>query len=177
MTGTAPALDLTQLPADPTALFREWLEVALRHGVREPHAVSLATVDADGVPDARTLILKDVDHRGWAFAGTASSTKGRQLADNPAAALDVYWSPLMRAVRVRGPVKEAPPAECEADLAGRSAEARAAVAPGDWRLWRLQPTRVEFFQAATDRQHLRVVYIPAADGWTISVLRGEQAVR
>lgn len=177
LTGTAPILDLDDLPGEPALLFRAWLEEALRHRVPEPHAVSLATVDADGIPDARTLILKDVDDQAWAFAGTASSNKGRQLAANPAAALDVYWQPLMRAVRARGSVAEATPAECEADLAARSEAARAGVAPGDWRLWRLQPSRVEFFQGSVDRQHLRVIYESAPSGWTIRVTRGPQIVR
>ncbi|MDO5682316.1 MAG: hypothetical protein Q4G46_05760 [Propionibacteriaceae bacterium] len=97
LTGTAPALDLTQLPADPTALFREWLEVALRHGVREPHAVSLATVDADGVPDARTLILKDVDHGCHrVFRPRPSLTKARirlsTTVDWGSRKCDVAWS-------------------------------------------------------------------------------------
>ncbi|MGJ3509578.1 pyridoxine/pyridoxamine 5'-phosphate oxidase [Enemella sp. A6] len=175
LTGAAPTFDLENLPGEPVALFHAWLEEALGRQVPEPHAVTLATVDANGVPDARTLILKDVDDRGWAFAGTASSPKGRQLAANPVAALDVYWQPLMRAVRARGEVVEASPAECEADLAARSEAARVAVAEGDWRLWRLCPTRVEFFQAATDRRHLRVVYTAESDGWSISVMRGEQA--
>ena len=79
LTGTAPRLELDDLPRDPTDLFAEWLRVALEHGVPEPVAATLATVDDDGVPDARTLILKAVDARGWAFAGSATSRKGQQL--------------------------------------------------------------------------------------------------
>ena len=72
LTGTPPGIDLDDLPADPTEMFAAWLDVALDHAVPEPVAATLATVDGDGVPDARTLILKSVDARGWAFAGTAS---------------------------------------------------------------------------------------------------------
>lgn len=173
LTGTPPSLDLDALPADPVDLFHDWLGVALTHGVPEPLAATVATAGPDGVPDARTLILKGVDTAGWAFAGTASSAKGRQLAANPAAAIDLWWQPLRRAVRARGPVAEAPAEACAADLAARSEAARADVAPGDWRLWRLTPTRVEFWQGATDRRHLRVVYRPVDGGWSRTVRRGE----
>lgn len=139
LTGTPPHLDLGDLPSDPHDLALAWLDAAIDGDVPEPIAVTLATVDADGVPDARTLLLKDVDERGWAFAGTGSSRKADHLADNPAAALNLWWQPQMRAVRVRGPVVEASPQECEADLAGRSPQARAAVPPGEWRVWRVQP--------------------------------------
>lgn len=149
LTGTAPHVALQDLPGNPVALFYQWLEAALVAGVAEPHALTLATVDAEGMPDARTVILKDVDESGWAVAGAASSAKGGQLAIQPAAALSFWWQPLVRAVRVRGPVIEASRADSEADLAARSAAARSDVAPGDWTLWRVQPRRVEFWQGIT----------------------------
>ena len=171
LTGTAPPIDLRQLPTEPIALFYEWLDAAIDAHVPEPAAATLSTVDDQGMPDARTLILKDVDDVGWAFAGTASSRNGHQLAAHPAAALSIWWQPLMRAVRLRGPVVEASPHESEADLAARSEAARSAVAPGDWRLWRIQPIRVEFWQGATDRRHLRIVYT-LDDGWNLKITGG-----
>ncbi|WEK59997.1 MAG: pyridoxamine 5'-phosphate oxidase family protein [Candidatus Microbacterium colombiense] len=171
LTGTAPAWDLEALPADPTELFGEWMRAAASGGVPEPHTVTLATVDADGVPDARTLILKRVDAAGWAFASTRSSKKGEQLADVPAAALNFWWQPQVRAVRVRGRVEEASAEESAADLAARSADARAGVRDGDWVLWRLVPSRIEFWQGSRDRRHTRVVYEPTADGWTHTLIR------
>lgn len=175
LTGTAPGpVDLDGLPGDPLALFHEWWECALSAGVAEPAAATLATVDAAGLPDSRTLILKGVDAAGWAFAGPASSRKGQQLRARPAAALNLWWQPLLRAVRVRGPVVEASAEDCEADLAERSAAARAAVAPGDWRLWRLRPDRFEFWQGSPDRQHVRVIYHREANQrWRMDVTRGE----
>lgn len=175
LTGAAPDLDLDSLPSDPVELFTTWLDAALAADVPEPIAVTLATVDRDGVPDARVLLLKDVDERGWAVAGTASSRKGEQLADRPAAALSMWWQPQMRAVRVRGPVVEATPEECAADLAARSPEARAGVGPGDWRLWRIQAERVEMWQGSPDRRHIRIVYTRAGDTWERTVDRGENA--
>ena len=171
LTGMAPEVDLERLPTDPTSLFYEWLDAAVHARVPEPAAATLSTVDDRGLPDARTLIVKDVDSSGWAFAGTASSSKGQQLAAHPVAALAIWWQPLVRAIRLRGPVSEASPEDCEADLAARSEAARAAVAPGDWRLWRIQPTRVEFWQGATDRRHVRIVYT-LDGGWNLNVTGG-----
>lgn len=143
LTGSPPALHPESVTGDPLALFLNWITGAAEAGVAEPHAATLATVDADGVPDARTLILKDVDERGWAFAGTRSSAKGRQLEATPAAALNFWWQPVMRAVRVRGPVQEAPAGESAADLAARPASARAGVAEGEGALAdRAEPDRV-----------------------------------
>jgi pyridoxamine 5'-phosphate oxidase len=169
LTGAPPPFEVDAVPDDPIDLFREWIEDAVRRGVPEPHAGSLATVDADGVPDARTLILKDVSAAGWAFASERSSRKGAQLLANPAAALNFWWQPIVRAVRVRGVVVEASPAESEADLARRSPAARSAVAPGDWTLWRIVPSRVEFWQGSPDRRHVRVVYEASDGAWSRTI--------
>lgn len=172
LTGTPPAFDTDRLPASPVTLFEEWIHQAAAAGVAEPHAATLATVDADGIPDARTLIVKDVDDRGWAFASTRSSTKGGQLADRPAAALAFWWQPVMRAVRVRGQVREADAGDTAADLAARSEAARRDVAEGDWALWRLEATRVEFWQGSLDRRHTRVVYERDGATWRHALLGG-----
>lgn len=169
LTGDAPPLDAGSLPGDPGELFRSWLAQALDRGVAEPLAATLATVDADGLPDARTLILKDVDERGWAFASSRSSRKGAQLAAHPVAALNFWWQPVVRAVRVRGRVVEASPEESAADLAARSAAARDGVTPGEWVLWRIVPSRVEFWQGESDRRHSRIVFEADADGWERSL--------
>lgn len=174
LTGTAPETTVFSAPpSDPIDLFLDWIREAAAIGVHEPHAATLATVDADGVPDARTLLLKDVGVRGWAFAGPRASAKGAQLTTRPAAALNFWWQPLVRAVRVRGTVQEASPAESDADLAARSEAARADLEPGQWVRWWLHPTRIEFWQGATDRRHRRLVYERATDGWRARVLTGE----
>lgn len=173
LTGTPPYLDLNDLPDEPTALFVRWLEEATGAGVAEPHAATLATVDRDGVPDARTLILKALDDRGWAVAGQRSSQKGEQLAERPAAALNFWWQPIMRAVRVRGRVAEAAPEDSAADFSARSESARAEIDPEDWVVWRIQPSRVEFWQGSTDRRHYRIVYVACAGGWTLAAGVGD----
>lgn len=170
LSGEAPEFHSLNVPPDPVALFRNWIAVAAARDIPEPHAMTLATVDAEGMPDARTLILKDIDERGWAFAGLRRSAAGSQLAANPVAALAFWWQPLVRAVRVRGRVVEASHAECAADLAERSPAARAGISADEWVLWRLVPERVEFWQGREDRDHLRLVYQPGEDGWSHQVL-------
>ncbi|CAH0141937.1 Pyridoxine/pyridoxamine 5'-phosphate oxidase [Microbacterium oxydans] len=171
LTGATPRWDLEALPEDPLVLFEEWILRAEADGVPEPHTATLATVDVDGIPDARTLILKRADARGWAIASKRSSRKGAQLEAVAAAALNFWWQPQVRAVRVRGAVVEATPEESAADLAARSAAARADVQDGDWVLWRIVPTRIEFWQGSRDRRHTRVVYERPDGAWTHGVLR------
>ncbi|UYO96012.1 pyridoxamine 5'-phosphate oxidase family protein [Microbacterium sp. M28] len=172
LTGTPPDPDPAAVPDDPETLFVEWIVGAVQAGVPEPHAMTLATVDAEGAPDARTVILKDVGGRGWAFAGHRASRKAEQLAARPVAALDFWWQPVMRAVRVRGSVVQADAADSAADLAARSPAARDGIAPEDWLLWRLVPDRVEFWQGAVDRRHLRLVYERTDTGWTHRIATG-----
>lgn len=167
LVGSPPPLDLAALPAEPVALFDAWIRHAADAGVAEPRAMTLATADAAGHPDARTLILKGIDADGWAFAGPRSSEKGRQLTENPAAALNFWWQPLLRAVRVRGLVREADPEESAADIGG--SPAAALHPPGDWALWRVVPERIEFWQGSPDRRHIRVVYTRAGGSWTREV--------
>ena len=166
LVGTPPALDLAALPDDPESLFLDWITAASESGVPEPLAMTLATIGADGIPDARTLIIKDVDGRGWAFASTRASRKGEQLSLHPAAALNFWWQPVMRAVRVRGRVVEADADESAADLAARAPSARAGIGPGEWVLWRVVAERVEFWQGAVDRRHTRIVYERSHGSWT-----------
>ncbi|MGW9074900.1 pyridoxine/pyridoxamine 5'-phosphate oxidase, partial [Streptomyces yangpuensis] len=125
-----PGFDTEAAPGDPVALFREWFVHAARAGQPEPHTMSLATADGEGRPDVRTLMLHDVDGRGWHFASHATSAKGVQLAARPEAALGFYWPSVGRQVRVRGAVTACGPEESRADLAVRSRGALAAALTG-----------------------------------------------
>lgn len=123
--GKPTEFDTAALPSEPTELFGQWLGEAVDHGVPEPHAMTLSTCDADGHPDARVLILKDLDDHGWWFATNSESAKGDQLAKRPMAALTFYWPLLARQVRVRGPVKAASAQANSADFASRGSDAKA----------------------------------------------------
>ncbi|WP_030022397.1 pyridoxine/pyridoxamine 5'-phosphate oxidase [Streptomyces monomycini] len=122
--------DPAHAPADPLPFFRQWLREAAEAGVPEPHTMTLATADASGDPNVRTLMLHDADERGWHFATHRGSRKGRELATRPRAALGFYWAGLGRQVRVRGRVTEAGPEESAADLHRRSTGALAAALVG-----------------------------------------------
>ncbi|KND27590.1 pyridoxal 5'-phosphate synthase [Streptomyces anulatus] len=125
-----PSFDPASAPAAPVPLFHAWFAEAVAAGQAEPHTMSLATSDAEGLPDVRTLMLHDADERGWHFATHATSAKGRQLAARPYAALGFYWPARGRQVRVRGPVVRCTPAESHADLHARSTGALAAALTG-----------------------------------------------
>ncbi|MFK0216684.1 pyridoxal 5'-phosphate synthase [Streptomyces vinaceus] len=123
--GPLPDFDAEQAPADPVRLFLSWLVEAVADGVRDPHAMTLSTVDPAGDPDARVLILKGVDASGWRFAGHAFSPKGGQLAHHPRAALTFYWPEHGRQIRIRGSVTPGAAEENTADFLDRSPTARA----------------------------------------------------
>ncbi len=101
------------LDPDPLVQFRAWLDAAVAGQVPEPTAMTLATVDADGHPSARMVLLKGVDS-GFVFYSNYTSRKGRALAQTPYAALVFYWPQLERQVRVEGQVETMPPADSDA---------------------------------------------------------------
>ena len=105
---------------EPLRLFGAWFAEARRSEPVNPDAMALATVDADGSPNVRMVLLKDFDERGFVFYTNVRSVKGRELADTPKAALAFYWKSLQRQVRIRGPVEPVAPAEADAYFATRS---------------------------------------------------------
>jgi pyridoxamine 5'-phosphate oxidase len=111
-------------PATPHEAFERWLSEAITYGVVEPHAMVLSTVSEDNAPDARVLILKDVDSRGWHFAIKAASTKGEQIANNSQVALTFYWKEQARQIRLRGRAQQLPEEECAKDFADRPRDSK-----------------------------------------------------
>lgn len=128
-----PHFDPAGAPERPHELFMCWLREAGEH-VLAPHAVTLSTVDPEGAPDARVVILKTADEHGFTIAASADSPKGVQLAKDPRAALTFFWPGRGRQVRVRGPVSpcdeevsardflERPPASRAEAFIGRQSE-------------------------------------------------------
>jgi pyridoxamine 5'-phosphate oxidase len=113
-----PPLDRSMLAADPIAQFAAWWEQAERE-VPLPEAMTLATVDADGAPDARMVLLKGFGADGFRFFTNYESVKASQLAASPRAALILYWREVDRQVRVRGPVVRLSETESDAYFATR----------------------------------------------------------
>jgi len=111
---------------DPIALFRRWFAVAREtEQILEPNAMALSTVGVDGRPDARMVLLKELDERGaFVFYTNRESAKGRELDALPEAALVFWWEPLERQVRVRGAVEQTTEEETRAYFATRPRESR-----------------------------------------------------
>lgn len=112
-------LDERDVDPDPIVQLSRWLDDAERAGVVEPNAMVLATVDAQGDPAARTVLLKGLDARGLTFFTQRRSAKGRQLAERPSAAAVFVWHGLDRQVTVRGSVAEVEPGEAAAYFRAR----------------------------------------------------------
>ena len=105
---------------EPLRLFGQWLEEATRSEPNDPNAMSVATVDAQGLPDVRMVLLKGFDQHGAVFYTNMESPKGQELAANPKAALLFHWKSLRRQIRLRGPVERVSDAEADAYFATRS---------------------------------------------------------
>jgi pyridoxamine 5'-phosphate oxidase len=121
-----PALERERISADPIELFREWFELAERE-VPLAEAMTLATVDDRGVPDARMVLLKGFGPDGFRFFTNYGSSKGVELAANPRAALVIYWRELDRQVRIRGAVERLPLEDSDAYFASRPRDSRIAA--------------------------------------------------
>jgi len=169
-----PDFDVADAPPEPLALVASWLTEAVAAGVVEPHAMTLSTVDADGRPDARVLILKDLDADGLHYATTSTSAKGRQLAANPQVALSFYWREQGRQIRVRGVARQADPETSRRDFLARSEGSRIASLTG-------RQSAVLADQTALDHElelvRARLTDEPGlvAENHTVYVVRPEEA--
>jgi len=109
---------------DPILQFGKWWDDAVKAGISEVNAMTLATSSPDGVPSARIVLLKGYDYEGFVFFTNYESFKGMQLADNPRAALVFFWKELERQVRITGLVDKTTAAESDAYYAGRPLTSR-----------------------------------------------------
>ena len=123
---SAPRPETPEMVAegDPMARFAAWLAEAERSEPNDPNAMALATVDADGMPDLRMVLLKDHGPDGFVFFTNFESAKGVELLGQPRAALLFHWKSLRRQVRVRGPVSVVSEAEADAYFASRPRDSR-----------------------------------------------------
>jgi pyridoxamine 5'-phosphate oxidase len=109
---------------DPMRLFAAWLQDATASEPRDPTAMTLATVDSDGMPNARMVLLKGVDQRGFVFYTNLDSQKGQELDAHPRGALVFHWKSLNRQIRVRGAVERVTDVEADAYFASRPKQAQ-----------------------------------------------------
>ena len=138
-------MEAADLLPDPMAQFRRWLDEARAAGVALPEAMTLATAGADGLPSARMVLLKGAEEDGFRFFTNTESRKGRELAENPHAALVFHWTQEpRRQVTVAGPVEPLPRAESEAYFRTRPLGSRLGA-------WASRQTTVIPGRAALDR--------------------------
>ena len=160
---------------DPIELFRAWLKEAEGLEPNDPNAMALATVDADGLPDLRMVLMKGFDADGFVFYSHIASAKGRELAANPKAGLLFHWKSLRRQVRIRGPVTPVTDAEADAYFATRPKQAQI----GAWASKQSQPLESRFaFEQAIAKvaaKHVigEVPRPPGWSGWRIAPVRFE----
>ena len=126
--------------ADPNSLFAEWLREAEASEPNDPNALALATVDSQGMPNVRMVLLKGYDAEGFVFYTNFESAKGDELAAQPKAALLFHWKSLRRQVRVRGAVSVVSEAEADAYFASRARTSRL----GAWASQQSRPLESRF---------------------------------
>ena len=112
-------LDVADVAADPVTQWQRWYADASAAGVTEPNAMTVATVDLDGHPDARVVLARGVDERSVAFYTNLESVKSRQLEATPSAAAVFAWLDLHRQVRLRGAIERVADDEADAYFASR----------------------------------------------------------
>ena len=160
---------------EPFALFADWFAEAVKSEPNDPNAMALSTVDADGLPDVRMVLMKGYDADGFVFYSHIASQKGRELATNPKAALLFHWKSLRRQVRIRGLVTPVADAEADAYFATRPKQAQI----GAWASKQSEPLESRFaFEQAIAKVAARYVIgevprPPGWSGWRIAPLRME----
>jgi pyridoxamine 5'-phosphate oxidase len=133
---TRGSLDVADVDGDPLRQLERWIADAVEAEVGEPNAMTLATVDAAGLPDARVVLLRRITETSLVWFTDRRSAKGEQLDAVPHAALVFHWQPLERQVRLRGPVVALDDAESDAYFASRPRGSRLSA----WASHQSQPT-------------------------------------
>ncbi|MEX1164030.1 MAG: pyridoxamine 5'-phosphate oxidase [Nitriliruptor sp.] len=160
--------------SDPLSEVRRWVDEAIAAGVHEPTACTLATVDAAGVPDARVVLVREVDDRGLTWFTSLASSKGRQLADRPVAAVVLFWPDLERQVRVRGRVEDVPAAVSDAYFASRPRPSQVSA----WASSQSEPVAdratLEAAAAAAEERFADGAPVPRPASWGGQLLRPDE---
>ena len=150
---------------DPFRLFAEWLDEAKSAEPNDPTAMTLATVDADGMPNVRIVLLKGVEDGGFVFFTNFESNKGRELLANPKAALCFHWKSLRRQIRMRGPVEQVDKEEADAYFSTRPRGSRI----GAWASKQSRPLESRFsleMAVASYAAKFAVGEVPRPDYWS-----------
>jgi pyridoxamine 5'-phosphate oxidase len=195
-----PPFDVEDLAPTWLEQFQRWLDDAVAATVPEPNAMVVATADPSGAPSARTVLLRGVDERGFAFYTNLESRKGREALANPRASCVFSWLGLQRQVVVTGDVERVSDEEADAYWASRPVASRISAAaspqsqvvpsrteleeawarvaaqgenlprPPHWSGLRVVPDAVEFWQGRRDRFHDRLRFRHQGDAWVVERL-------
>jgi pyridoxamine 5'-phosphate oxidase len=150
---------------EPWALFKSWLEDAARSEPNDPNAMALATVDPDGLPNVRMVLLKGFDEAGFVFYTNTESNKGRELLGQRKAALVLHWKSLRRQIRARGPVTLVSDEEADAYFQSRPRDSRI----GAWASQQSRPLESRFAlekAVAVNTAKYAVGEVPRPPHWT-----------
>ncbi|MFP5075908.1 pyridoxamine 5'-phosphate oxidase [Rhizobium sp. YIM 134829] len=150
---------------EPFALFGSWVDEATKSEINDPNAMALATVDADGLPDVRMVLLKDFDGRGFVFYTNFESRKGEEILATRKAALGFHWKSLRRQVRVRGDVEIVSKEEADAYFQSRARGSRI----GAWASKQSRPLESRFAlekAVAEYTARFNIGEIPRPDYWS-----------
>jgi pyridoxamine 5'-phosphate oxidase len=195
-----PPFDVDDLAPTWLEQFQRWLDDAVAAPVPEPNAMIVATADPAAVPSARTVLLRGVDERGFAFYTNLRSRKGREALANPRASCVFAWTPLQRQVVATGAVEQVSDAEADAYWASRPLASRVSAAaspqsevvasreeleatwarvgeqgedlprPPHWGGLRIVPDAVEFWQGRRNRFHDRLRFRRQDTDWLVERL-------
>lgn len=185
---------------NPYKIFDIWYKIVINSNSTDANAMVLATADASGKPSARMVLLKSHDRDGFVFYTNALSRKGRELQENPYAALLFYWERSYQQIRIEGNIERLSAEESDAYFYSRPLENQISAylsrqsqvltdpdafnrdffqmlvtgtkptRPPDWGGYRLRPTRFEFWSGKQNRMHTRTQYDWIGDEWLESTL-------
>lgn len=151
--------------SEPFALFERWFSDATASEPNDPNAMALATVDPDGLPNVRMVLMKGWDEAGFVFYTNTESAKGRELLSGKKAALVLHWKSLKRQVRVRGPVEIVTDAEADEYFHSRPRDSRI----GAWASQQSRPLESRFAlekAVATNAAKYAIGDVPRPPHWT-----------
>lgn len=192
---------LDKVKADPIEQFQDWMQDAYDDGdILEPNAMTVCTVNKDGQPSARILLLRQINEDGFEFYTNYKSQKGLELEENPQAALCFFWEKLERQVRIEGNIEKTSAQKSDQYFNSRPLESRISAIvsqqskeinnraeleqkvqdfktqnskvsrPKNWGGYLLRPNKIEFWQGRPNRLHDRISYILNEESWVIKRL-------